>query len=194
MKFLQHNGIRCRTGQSLIEVMVAMSLLTVGFLGAVTLLSRSLALNRFTANNVTAIYLASEGIEIGKNMIDHDVFAQNAGQGAGWGSCLGELGTIADGFEADYETFDCKPVDGKVMGYGPSDYLQYHADTHLYDYDKNGGTATIFTREIAMGSYGSGEITVSSTVFWSGLDGAPQSIILEDHFYDWYSKGPGTLP
>ena len=59
--------------------MVAITVLTVGFLGISSLLSQSLALNRVTTNEITATYLASEGIEIAKNLIDHDVYAQQIG-------------------------------------------------------------------------------------------------------------------
>lgn len=188
-----------RKGQSLIEVMVAMTLLTVGFLGVVALLSQSLAINNFTANNVTAIYLASEGIEIAKNLIDHDVFMGNTHQSWSWGMCAGSLNVIAANFEAAYNTDQCSNgVDG-VMPYNANDHLYYYPNTHLYGYNQNnsaqnGGTPTIFTRDIAMIPNGSDEITVSSTVFWAGLAGAPQSITLEDHFYDWYSKNVSPSP
>lgn len=173
-----------RKGQSLIEVMVAMTMLTVGFLGAIALLSRSLALNRFTTSNVTATYLASEGVEVAKNLIDHDVFAQEFGaQGTGWGSCFGNGGN----FEIDNTT-------GEPGGWGqcgnlvrwssPGDALKYDSVAHTYGYQN--GTPTIFAREISI-TNGTGEITVVSTVFWQGLDGAPESVQLEDHFYDWYS-------
>jgi prepilin-type N-terminal cleavage/methylation domain-containing protein len=184
-----HARLRSRQGQSLIEVMVAMTLLTVGFLGAVALLSRSLALNSFTANNVTAVYLASEGIEVTKNLIDHDVFAGNAGQGAGWGTCLSEIKT-PQGFEVDYTTSNCN----LLSAYSPTHFLYYDHNTHLYSYVSINGTPTIFTREISMGSYSQDEITVSSTVFWAGLDGAPQHVTLEDHFYNWYSNTSQPAP
>ena len=67
-----------RGGQSLIEVMVAVTALTVSFLGISSLLSQSLALNRVISNEATATYLASEGIEIAKNLIDHDFYAYAA--------------------------------------------------------------------------------------------------------------------
>jgi prepilin-type N-terminal cleavage/methylation domain-containing protein len=179
-----------RRGQSLIEVMVAMTMLTIGFLGAIALLSRSLALNRFTASNVTATYLASEGVEIAKNLIDHDVFAQEfGGQGTGWGSCFGIGG---GSFEIDLTT-------GEPGGWGQCgnlvrwssapDPLEYNAATHVYGY-QNGGVQTAFTRRIDV-SYAPNnvnEVTVVSTVFWQGLDGASEKVALEDHFYNWYSS------
>jgi hypothetical protein len=165
-----------RKGQSLIEVIVAITVLTVGFLGISSLLSRSLALNRVTANEVTATYLAAEGVEIAKNLIDHDVYGESSGQTAGWGACFGNGGD----FELDYTTADCR-----TLASFAGDPLWYHAGTHLYDYSANGGTATSFTRMIRVATNGD-EITVTAEVLWTGFGGSPGSINLEDHFYKWY--------
>ena len=169
-----------RAGQSLIEVMVAITVLTVGFLGITSLLSQSLALNRVTTNEITGTYLASEGVELAKSLIDHDVYAQQiGGQGAGWGSCFGNGGD----FELDYAIADCSALTQFV---GAGHPLYYHPDTYFYDYNENGGgTPTIFTRRIRVTPNGGSEITVIASVFWIGLDGTPANIDLEDHFYDW---------
>lgn len=166
-----------RSGQSLVEVMVAITILTVGFLGMSGLLSQSLALNRVTTNQVTATYLASEGVEIAKNLIDHDVYAGGDGQ---WGACF--LGRGTTDFEIDYSTTDCSTLTKFIS---PGDALWYHADTHLYDYNSNGGTATSFMRMVRVRTSGD-EITVTAEVWWPGLAGTQGNIILEDHFYKWY--------
>ncbi len=164
-----------QSGQSLIEVMVAITLLTVGFLGITSLLSRSLALNRVTTNQLTATYLASEGVEIAKNLIDHDVYAGGDGQ---WGACFsGKGGTD---FELDYTTIDC----GTLTQFSKTP-LYYHPDTHFYNYNSNGGTATDFTRDVRVQMSGD-EAIVNTIVSWSGLGGSPGSINLEDHFYKWH--------
>jgi hypothetical protein len=161
-------------GQSLVEVMVAITALTVGFLGISSLLSRSLALNRVTTNEVTATYLASEGVEVAKNLIDHDVYGA-----LGWDTCFGSGGD----FELDYTTIDCKTELTRFTGGGRP--LWYHTDTHLYNYISNGGSATSFTRMIKVIPVGD-EITVIAVVWWAGLNGAQGNINLEDHFYKWY--------
>ena len=174
-----------RNGQTLIEAMVAVTLLTVGFLGISSLLSQSLALNRVTANQLTATYLAAEGIEVAKNLIDHDVYAQAAGHGTGWGTCLANLVSINGGFGLDYSTVDCNP--GSRQIFSSNDYLYYHADTHLYDYDENGGggTQTGFMRKVTMIPTGNYEITVNSIVSWPGPAGTVDDVNLEDHFYNY---------
>lgn len=169
-----------RGGQSLIEVMIAVTALTVSFLGISALLAQSLALNRVISNEATATYLASEGIEMAKSLIDHDFYAYAATppQGLGWGSCFGFGGD----FELDYTTPDCSALTRFVAG---GRYLWYNPTTHLYSYDQDGAQQTDFTRDIRVTSNGD-EITVNSIVSWSGLAGSPGSINLEDHFYKWY--------
>src|SRR3989344_7063024 len=81
-----------RGGQLLVEAMVALGVITVGLLGMLELLSNSLSLNRVAADQYTGTYIASEGIEIIKNLIDKNVIA-----GAPWNT------GFSNGFyEADY--------------------------------------------------------------------------------------------
>jgi hypothetical protein len=170
-----------QSGQSLVEVMVAITVLTVGFLGISSLLSRSLALNRVTTDEITGTYLASEGVEIAKNLIDHDIHNPT---GTGWGTCF--TGRGQTDFEFDYTIVDCGDP-SQLMPYISSAplFLWYHADTHLYNYEKNGGTETSFTRFVRVVINGD-EAVVNSRVAWSGLAGARGSVNLEDHFYKWY--------
>ena len=170
-----------RSGQSLIEMMIAITVLTVGFLGISALLSQSLFLNRIVANEATATYLASEGIELAKNLIDHDVYAQVAGQGTGWGTCFSGKGT--SDFEIDYTTVDCSTLAPFVS---PGSPLWYSSQTHLYSYNAGGSTTrTNFARDIRVNVNGD-EIVVRAIVSWTGAGGVPQSINMEDHFYKWY--------
>lgn len=169
-----------RKGQSLVELIAALGVLTVGFLGIVTLLSRSFFLSRVTADEITGTYLASEGIEITKNLIDHDVYASLASPpvGSGWGSCFGGGG---GDFEFDYTTTNCPP------GIYSGTHLRFDPATHRYGYGSSGGsTITGFTREIRISVPSATEIVVNSIVRWSTGPLASQSINLEDHFYHWH--------
>ncbi|MEK7182766.1 MAG: prepilin-type N-terminal cleavage/methylation domain-containing protein, partial [Patescibacteria group bacterium] len=58
------------TGQTLVELMIAMSVMSVGLLGVFAVLSQSLGLNRVVANQYVAANLAAEGIEVVKNIAD----------------------------------------------------------------------------------------------------------------------------
>ena len=64
-------------GYLLVESMIGISIAVVGLLGILTLLSRSVGLSRVVGNQLTANYLAVEGVEISKNIIDTNVIQGN---------------------------------------------------------------------------------------------------------------------
>lgn len=198
-----------RRGQSLIEAMVAMTVLTVVFLGISSLLSQSLALTRVTTNQLTATYLASEGIEIVKNMIDHDQWG-----GSSWGNFLSD--NELQPFVVDYTTgydFDesgCNPATNceSLVSFdslsSAQQFLSYSSSTGLYGYlglygyNPPDATPTDFARKIwitpsDLGSSTLQEMTVISTVSWIGNNGFTQNVTLEDHFYNWYAN-PNATP
>ena len=159
-----------RSGQSLIEATIAISILTVGFLGISSLLARSFFLSRVVSDEVTANYLAAEGIELAKNMIDHDVYETYANNGNfSWGRCFSQssnrVGTTEE-VELDYTTLadpvtDCQGVPAFTS---PGRPLLYNPTTHLYSYNaQQGDITTTFTREILVTENGN-EIIVNAIV------------------------------
>lgn len=158
--------------------MIAISLLTVGFLGIFSLLSRSLFLNRVIANETTATYLAAEGVELAKNLIDHDVYSGLAATGQPiWGAagCFGGNGT----YQLDYTATVCPPP---LFNAGVP--LKFDPATHLYGYA--GSVTSPFTRRIRITTPNPNEIVVGVTVMWSTGPIVTQSINVEDHFYNWH--------
>jgi type II secretory pathway pseudopilin PulG len=173
-------SINSRRGQTLVEALVALSILTVGFVGVVTLLSKSFQLNRTTSNDTRATYLAAEGIEVAKNLIDHDVYEQLSGNSNySWGSCF-DLGSGQVGYyELDYNTTVCP---ARSL-YPLSDPLYFSSNTNLFSYNTLGGTKTNFVRDIEVTNNGDA-LDVRSTVKWTD-GGQSNTITLEDDFYNW---------
>jgi len=185
---------RSKKGQALIEAMVAISVLTVSFLGIVSLLSKSIFYGRDVSDNMKATYLASEGIEIAKNLIDNDIAAGN-----GWGSCFAKyLASYPSykeaSFEMDYAT-TCDNLNGLFYTY-PGDSLYFDPMTDLYGYESNNSVGsdaveTNFARRIRIQVPTSGngnEITVISSVTWSTGPITYQKVDMEDHFYNLQSQ------
>lgn len=166
------------SGQALVEVMVAVAMLTVGFLGIVGLLSRALALNRVVADNYVATYLAAEGIEITKNIIDG-----NEGQGLVWNDgngvsdCSGDIEIGVGGCEADTDSTELRGYRAQLLNFDDS--------TKLYSYS-GGASPTSFRRRIVITLMpGGSEVQVESQVTWITRGGGTSEVTLEDHFYDW---------
>jgi hypothetical protein len=186
-------NMKSKKAQTLVEVMIALFVLVTGILGILSLLAQSIALSRTVNNETVATYLAAEGIEVAKNLIDHDVYEHlnnlDGGPGTGWGTCFGVAG---GDYELDYTTGVLAKCPPSPRAYSNTDFLEYNPTTHryLYAYDDvvGGGQPTEFTREVKVtpdSSNPSDEVTVTSIVYWgSGL--AAQNITLEDKFYNWH--------
>lgn len=178
---------RERRGQTLVEALIALSVVTVGLLGVIALLTRSFVLNRTVTDDTQATYLASEGIEIAKNIIDYDLYYGIA-QGPGvndWG-CSFALGAGQTAhYELDYST--APPANCGVLAAdpnAPTDHLYYNPTTALYSYHAFGGSPTNFTRDVQITNNGN-YFGVTSIVTWT--DGTlGNTITLQDFFYHWH--------
>lgn len=164
--------IKGREGNLLVESIVAISVVLVGFLGVLGLLSRSLGLNKDVSQKFIATYLAAEGIEVVKSLIDKDFVN---------GDSFNE--TVSDGgpYEVGYDsTALISPASGNP--------LLFNSTNGGYNYSD--GVPSLFTRVIEIselernGRTGTDEIKVVSRVEWQSRGGL-QTVELEDHFFDW---------
>lgn len=157
---------RKNKGYILIEAIIAITIAVVGLLGIFSLLSRSLSLNRVVADRFVAAYLAAEGIEIAKNLIDNNILA-----GKPWNAGL------ADGtYEADYADTGLIPATGR--------FINMSADTGAYGYAEL--VPTLMKRAIRIKNSADGEqITVGSRVNWTTRGGGKFDINLESHVFHW---------
>jgi len=165
--FFIHNS---SSGQALIEAMVSISILTVGFLGILGLLSQSLSLNRVVSNSYVGTYLATEGLEIVKNIMD-----SNTIQGNAWNTGVGDCGSQVCEYEADYQSLALSANQDRAL------YFDTMADLYSYSGDK----ATGYHRLIKIEKLNPDEIRVTSIVSWPERGGANSSVDLEDHFFKW---------
>jgi Prokaryotic N-terminal methylation motif len=185
---MKENLPTSRRGQTLVEALIALSILTTGMIGITTLLTKSFQLNRTTSDDTQATYLAAEGIEVAKSLIDHDVYEQLSGDNAyGWGTCFGLGPGEAGYYELAYDTIDDATTPCPARSLVPlSDTLYFNPTTDLYSYNSFGATPTDFIRNVKVTDSADGnELDVQSIVTWTN-EGLSNTITLEDHFYDWY--------
>jgi len=160
-------------GQLLIESVIAISLVIVGMMAILGFLANALSLNRVVSDQLTATYLAGEGIEIVKNIID-----SNKGNGKLWNDGL-KVNAATD-YSPQY---DDKKLNAAEFQLGP---LLYDADK---GYGYKDGTATAFKRKVTLTPIIRGgtvnEYQVNSLVEWTSRGGGIFSINIEDHFYNW---------
>ena len=163
-------------GYLMIELIIAISLLTVGLLGFLQLLYRSVSLNQVIADQFTANYLAMEGVEVVKNLIDA-VYVRSLSTLEPWNTGFATEAC----YEVDMETSDINAapvVNCSTLSNTPLNY-----DSSFYTYGP--GTETPFYRTVHITPIGTDEIKVNSTVTWRGRGGVNYKIDLEDHFFNW---------
>lgn len=151
-------------GQLLIEAGVAISILVIGLLGILSLLSRSLSLNNVVSSRYIASNLAVEGIEVVKNLIDANVIQFNP-----WNENIN-----TGSYEVAFDSLSLNSNQDRFLLFDPTG--------NNYNYQT--GQPTAFKRIIQITNIGSDEIRVNSAVNWR-IRGGSYSINLEDHFFDW---------
>ncbi len=167
--------MRGKEGSLLIESIVSINIALIGLLGVLGLLSSSLGLNRDAGQKIIATYLAAEGIEVIKNILDLNYVAGNA-----WNN-----GIAAGTYEITYVG-----LESNLGGSESENFLWFNLATGIYSYDSNASEPTGFKRTVWIqekdndGSGGAEEIVVNSVLKWQSKTGL-QTINLEDHFFDW---------
>ena len=154
-----------KKGQLLIESMIAISIIVVGLLGLLGLLSRSLSLNRVVSDQFTANYLAAEGIEVVKNIVD-----ANTVQKQPW-----NLGLANGEFQVSYDSVQLESTLRQP--------LVFEEGTGRYSYGF--GRPTSFVRTIKIELLSQDEIKVNSLVNWTTRGGGKFEVNTEDHFFNW---------
>ncbi len=167
------NFIKKQKGQVMVESMVALAMVVISLLGILSLLSNSMAINKIIANQYVASYLASEGIEIVKNIIDSNT-AQGVEFNNGISNCSG-------GCFFQYNSVE------KMTSITPGTKLRLDVNSGVYSYDS--GEETPFERIIKitpvtsdLGTFG---LDVVSTVEWKSRGNVDNEISVEDIFYNW---------
>ncbi len=180
---------KAQKGYLLIELMVAISVFVIGILGFVGLLSNSLSLNREVADKFTANYLAAEGIEITKNLIDANILGSISGLNPWNDGFAGDFSRQRACFEVDYtndrnDVFPIAPCNNNTTA---REYLKFSSST---GYTYSSGDFTPFRRLIRISHQGGGPIVgdnyikVDSIVTWQGRGGSLNEIKLEDYFFN----------
>lgn len=150
-----------RSGQTIIEALVGITVAVVGLLGILILVGRSLTVNNDIRAKFVATYLAAEGIEVVKNIID-----TNYANGTFWNRNI-DTGD----FDVSWDSLSLTPTASRPLNFGGG----------AYSYVAN--PASPYTRTVSIVA-GASTISVKSLVSWTSR-GKTESISLEDTFFNW---------
>lgn len=174
------------SGQVLIESLIAISLGMIGLLGILSLVSRSLYLQNDLQMQFSANYLAAEGIEMVRSLIDETYekdldgnYLQTNPLGP-WGEAIN---IFADGIRYEISS-DGAP--SEVSGTSPGSLTNLSIKDGVYGYfvAGTGVLETPFKREIEIVESNEVNISVISRVYWTSR-GEEKNLFLQDVFYNW---------
>jgi len=181
--FTKFSSRRFLTGQVMIEALIAISLGMVGLLGILSLVSRSLYLQNDLRLQFSANYLAAEGIELARSIVDETYEKDSNGrylQANPWGEA-----TIIFSAGEKYEiSFD--GATSGVSGTSPNVLTFLNMKDGIYGYftPGSGVVETPFKREIEVSVSDDIKLSIISRVYWTSR-GEEKSLFLEDIFYNW---------
>ncbi len=152
---------------TLIEVITAITVLTVGVLGAFTVVQKTANFISTSSLQLRAIYLAQEGVEIARNIRDTNYL-----ESAAWNQ-----GLDPGDWEADYT--NTQTLDFYV---DPGRFLKI--DQGFYKYF-GFGENTKFKRKITITPDGSDILNISVEISWQekGID---KTLVVHENLYNCY--------
>ncbi len=151
-------------GFTLIETIVAVGIIIIGLVSALTLITNSLFYVSNINDRLVAANLTAEGLEVARNIRDNNRLANLS-----WNNGL------ANGdYQAAYNSTSLSSYGGNV--------LLLDSGTGLYNYSS--GASTPYIRKISISNLSSYEIRVISTVTWQRR-GITYSNSAESHLFNW---------
>lgn len=180
---------------TLIETLVAVSLLSIAIVAPMSLASHSLAAAYYARDQITAYHIAQEAIEALRSIRDGQILAIAQ---SSTGASINIFGPLVDKGLVDDEPFtiDARLNDPDVAivscSGGPCAPLQ--TDGTLYGYSA-GWTDTHFTRTVRAHFIGSGEDEIRVTVEVSWRAGAVnvRTFSISADLYRWVNDGASQI-
>lgn len=189
---------------TLIETMIAVTILTLAVAGPLYAASRAIVAAEISRDQLTASYLAQEGIEYVRALRDNEYLVAHAAGGS-------TVSTTAwDNFTSKIESYCLSPASCSldpvlsIMGYGPGSAVDTYSGSPLYltncayvsgaltctppniytQKNNLGGLQTGFKRAIQVVRVAPNDERVTATVSWS-FHNTTYSVTVIDHLMPW---------
>lgn len=161
---------------TLIETFVASAILLVSLAGPLSIAAQALRTAYYARDQVTAFYLAQEGLEYVRAKRDQNYLASPSQP---WmnGLLTGEICSNGDVCTIDFPHFT-----HKVCPSGICAPLLVDQDTFLFNTDQ--GLQSLYTRKLSIVVVSADEVTVQVTVSWVSA-GINRSFTISENFFNW---------
>ncbi len=164
-------------GFTLIESIVAIFILLIAIVMPMAVVARALFAANYAQDQITAVYLAQEGVELIRNARDNNVLSGSALWDQGnLSNCYGANGCYVDAIHSNSTVNACSgtcPYVQEDMGGGIS----------WYGNDSDWGN-TKYIRTIKLSKISDYEIKINSTVIWETRT-SPRTVLVEDVITNW---------
>ncbi len=157
-----------KSGFTLIEILVAISILSMAILATFTAVSQSLKTTNFSEDQIVAYYLADEALEYIRNRRDSNAIQHiNAlGSGDTFDWLTGIIPACGTACFVDVSAASANAItacSGSDTASCP--FLLYNATNGLYQYTS--GTNTVYKRAVKVESINATEVSVVVSVLWT---------------------------
>lgn len=170
-------------GFTLVETLVAVTLLTVAIVAPMSLTTKSLAAAYYARDQITAFHLGQEAIEAVRHVRDHNIL-QNA---------LGIQTDLLAGIPSGGSPFTVDTRNDTMTPCPQSSCPPLLTNGELYGYE-TGWQPTRFTRSIRADfiAGGTDEVRLSVTVSWQTGAFQTRSFTISENLYRWVNDGSGA--
>jgi len=189
-----------QAGFSLVETLVAITILLIVIVGPMTISSSTAKSTSFSSEQVTAFFLAQEGAELVQKARDDllvPYFADNTQ--TPWATFSNTSGTLqrcyaASGCGLEINTNTTGTLITPISCATITNCQLYRNDStgavrSRFTHTANGNTLTPFTRKITLTRINSDEVSVVSTVTWrTGSLRAEQQVSVETRLFNMYGS------
>lgn len=192
-----------RRGFTLVETLVAITILLTVIIGPMTIAQKGMQQAYFAGDQTTAVYLAQEAIEAVQKLRDDVALTEfadykvNGSNGNGntlsWYDNLYSKCKLSTGCDVDFQSgspvFDNKDCSIQDECLLKADPLATPSGLRAYGYT-TGWENTMYTRVIRVGAVAGGAVPVTVTVSWkaSVFGNTTRSVILQTYIYDQYAR------
>ena len=170
----KNNSYITQGGFTLIESLVAITILITAILGPMSIAANGIASAGYVRDQTTAFFLAQEGLEYVRNMRDSNALTTPPLDWlAGLSACVSSSCTINPS----------NNIINACTGTCPA--VRYDSTSNMYGYAA--GSETNFTRTISITtSVADREVVVSSTVTWKRGALGERSTTVEETLFNWH--------
>jgi hypothetical protein len=161
---------------TLIETFVACAILLVSLTGPLSIAAQALRTSYYARDQVTAFYLAQEGLEYVRAKRDQNYLATPA---QSWmnGLMTGEICTAPAVCTVDFPNFT-----HRVCLQGACLPLLVDASTFLFNTQT--GTPSLYTRKLTLTTVNANEVNARVTVSWVSA-GINRTFTIAENFFNW---------